>query len=71
MAGTSAKLAAVARPTYKGANGGYKNRHIGLFDTQEPPRRARMAATRRAGLEGRRKTNPVVDGRTARTPRDT
>ena len=46
---------------YKDADG--KLRHIGLFDTQEPAAHAVNAAIRRAGLEGRRKTNPVVDGR--------
>ena len=41
---------------------GGKSRFIGLFDTQEAAARAYNAAIRRAGLEGRRKTNPVVDG---------
>ena len=45
---------------YKDANG--KQRGIGLFDTQEEAARAHNAAIRRAGLEGSRKTNPVVDG---------
>ena len=45
---------------YYDANGKY--RHIGLFDTQEQAAHAVNAAIRRAGLEGRRKTNPVVDG---------
>ena len=40
-----------------------KMRHIGYFDTQEAAAHAVNAAIRRAGLEGRRKTNPVVDGR--------
>ena len=35
---------------------------IGRFDTQEQAAHAVNAAIRRAGLEGRRKTNPVVDG---------
>ncbi len=39
-----------------------KRRHIGYFDTQEAAAHAVNAAIRRAGLEGRRKTNPVVDG---------
>ena len=39
-----------------------KMRHIGYFDTQEAAAHAVNAAIRRAGLEGRRKTNPVVDG---------
>ena len=39
-----------------------KQRTIGLFDTQEAAAHAVNAAIRRAGLEGRRKTNPVVDG---------
>ena len=46
---------------YKGANS--KNRTIGYYDTQEQAAHAVNAAIRRAGLEGRRKTNPVVDGR--------
>ena len=37
-------------------------RYIGRFDTQEEAAHAVNAAIRRAGLEGRRKTNPVVDG---------
>ena len=45
---------------YRDANG--KNRVIGRFDTQEQAAHAVNAAIRRAGLEGRRKTNPVVDG---------
>jgi len=39
-----------------------KRRHIGYFDTQEQAAHARNAAIRRAGLEGKRRTNPVVDG---------
>ena len=45
---------------YKDADG--KKRTIGLFDTQEQAAHAVNAAIRRADLEGRRKTNPVVDG---------
>ena len=45
---------------YNDATG--KRRHIGLFDTQEAAAHAVNAAIRRAGLEGQRKTNPVVDG---------
>ena len=45
---------------YRDANG--KTRSIGLFDTQEAAAHAVNAAIRRAGLGGRRKTNPVVDG---------
>ena len=45
---------------YRDANG--KKRGIGVFDTQEEAAHAVNAAIRRAGLEGRRKTNPVVDG---------
>ena len=45
---------------YKDANG--KKRTIGYFDTQEEAAHAVNAAIRRAGLEGRRHTNPVVDG---------
>ena len=37
-------------------------RYIGLYETQEAAAHAVNAAIRRAGLEGRRKTNPVVDG---------
>ena len=48
------------RAHYKDATG--KQRHLGLFDTQEQAAHAVNAAIRRAGLEGRRKTNPVVDG---------
>ena len=48
------------KANYSDANG--KLRHIGLFDTQEHAAHAVNAAIRRAGLEGRRKTNPVVDG---------
>ena len=45
---------------YTDANG--KKRGIGLFDTQEQAAHAVNAAIRRAGLQGKRKTNPVVDG---------
>ena len=45
---------------YRDATG--KTRFIGYFDTQEAAAHAVNAAIRRAGLEGRRKTNPVVDG---------
>ena len=45
---------------YKDASG--KNRHIGLFDTQEDAAHAVNAAIRRAGLQGKRRTNAVVDG---------
>ena len=45
---------------YKDADG--KRRHIGLFDTQEQAAHAVNAAIRRAGLGGKRRTNPVVDG---------
>ena len=47
--------------TYNDATG--KKRWIGLFDTQEAAAHAVNAAIRRAGLEGKRRTNPVVDGR--------
>ena len=46
---------------YTDANG--KSRTIGYFDTQEEAAHAANAAIRRAGLEGKRHTNPVVDGR--------
>jgi len=49
------------KASYTDANG--KQRSIGHFDTQEEAAHAVNAAIRRAGLEGRRKTNPVVDGR--------
>jgi len=45
---------------YRDVNG--KMRGCGYFDTQEQAAHAVNAAIRRAGLEGRRKTNPVVDG---------
>ena len=45
-----------------------KTRFIGLFDTQEAAAHAVNAAIRRAGLEGRRKTNPVVDGQLVPKP---
>ena len=48
---------------YTDANG--KSRTIGYYDTQEDAAHAVNAAIRRAGLEGRRKTNPVVDGQLA------
>jgi hypothetical protein len=52
---------------YYDANG--KRRFIGLFDTQEQAAHAVNAAIRRAGLAGKRRTNPVVDGRLV--PRET
>ena len=45
-----------------------RRRHIGYFDTQEDAARAYNAAIRRAGLEDRRKTNPVVDGQLVPKP---
>ena len=45
---------------YRDAEG--KKRYIGRYDTQEDAAHAVNAAIRRAGLEGQRKTNPVVDG---------
>ena len=51
---------------YKDANG--KKRHVGVFDTQEAAAHAVNAAIRRAGLEGKRKTNPVVDGQLVPKP---
>ena len=45
---------------YLDANG--KRRGVGYFDDQEQAAHAVNAAIRRAGLAGRRKTNPVVDG---------
>ena len=52
---------------YRAANG--KTRFIGLYDTQEDAAHAVNAAIRRAGLVGKRRTNPVVDGRLV--PRET
>ena len=51
---------------YTDSNG--KMRGIGLYNTQEEAARAYNAAIRRAGLEGRRKTNPVVDGQLVPKP---
>ena len=45
---------------YRDANG--KKRTIGRFDDQESAAHAVNAAIRRAGLEGKRRTNAVVDG---------
>ena len=45
---------------YTDADG--KRHHVGLFDTQEAAAHAINAAIRRAGLEGKLRTNPVVDG---------
>jgi len=55
-----ARRRAFPRANYCDGNG--KSRHIGCFDTQEAAAHAVNAAIRRAGLEGKRKTNPVVDG---------
>ena len=51
---------------YKDADS--KTRCIGFFDTQEAAAHAVNAAIRRAGLEGRRKMNPVVDGQLVPKP---
>ena len=48
------------RAQYRDASG--KKRHIGYFNTQEQSAHAVNAAIRRAGLEGKRRTNAVVDG---------
>ena len=48
------------RAQYRDASG--KKRHIGYFNTQEQAAHAVNAAIRRAGLEGKRRTNAVVDG---------
>ena len=48
------------KAVYKDASG--KTHTIGRFDTQEEAAHAVNAAIRRAGLEGKRRTNPVVDG---------
>ena len=55
-----------ARRSYKDADG--KKRTPGFYDTQEAAAHAVNAAIRRAGLEGRRKTNPVVDGQLVPKP---
>ena len=57
---TWSRIARRWKAQYNDANG--KKCYIGLFDTQEAAAHAVNAAIRRAGLEGRRKTNPVVDG---------
>ena len=49
------------RGRYTDADG--KQHHLGQYDTQEAAAHAVNAAIRRTGLEGRRRTNPVVDGR--------
>ena len=54
------KVARRWQAQYTDANG--KQRSIGLFDTQEDAAHAVNAAIRRAGLEGKRRTNAVVDG---------
>ena len=46
---------------YQKADGKYRS--VGYFDTQEEAAHAVNAAIRRAGLEGKRHTNAVVDGR--------
>ena len=51
---------------YRDANG--KKRTIGRFDTQEDAARAVNAAIRRAGLQGKRRTNAVVDGQLVPKP---
>ena len=57
--------------TYTDATG--KKRYFGYFDDQEAAAHAVNAAIRRAGLEGKRHTNPVVDGqlvpRARKTPK--
>ena len=54
------------RATYVDEAG--RRRGLGFFDTQEAAAHAVNAAIRRAGLEGRRKTNPVVDGQLVPKP---
>ena len=51
---------------YRDANG--KMRAIGYFDTQEDAAHAVNAAIRRAGLQGKRRTNAVVDGQLVPKP---
>ena len=48
------------RAQYTDVNG--NRRFIGHFDTQEQAAHAYNAVIRRAGLAGKRRTNPVVDG---------
>ena len=55
------------KAAYRDADG--KNRFIGLFDTQEQAAHAVNAAIRRAGLEGRRKTN-AIDATGVLVPRE-
>ena len=52
--------------SYHDANG--KHRSLGSFDTQEAAAHAVNSAIRRAGLEGKRHTNPVVDGQLVPKP---
>ena len=54
------------KANYRDASG--KNRYLGLFDTQEAAAHAVNAAIRRAGLEGLRNINPVVDGQLVPKP---
>ena len=54
------KNARLWEANYTGVN--CKPRYIGLYDTQEEAAHAYNAAIRRAGLEGLRYINPVVDG---------
>ena len=49
------------RAEYTDASG--KRRTIGYYDTQEAAAHAVNAGIRRAGLAGKRRMNPVVDGR--------
>ncbi len=58
--GIESKTARRWKARYYDANG--KTHTIGRFDTQEQAARAVNAAIRRAGLGGKRRTNPVVDG---------
>ena len=51
---------------YRDAEG--KKRYIGRYDTQEDAAHAVNAAIRRAGLEGLRNINPVVDGQLVPKP---
>ena len=43
-------------------------RGIGYYETQEAAAHAVNAAIRRVGLEGKRRTNPVVDGQLVPKP---
>jgi len=49
-------------PALEDVDANNATQYLGVFDTQEQAAHAVNAAIRRAGLEGKRRTNPVVDG---------